>query len=70
MTKLKLTTNKALQSAHALTRADSMACELARADQFGAVTVHSHGRLIENTIAEIESALELMKQFQLVVQGR
>ena len=70
MSKIKLTTNKALQSVHALSRVDSIACVLAKAEQFGAITVHSHGQLIQNAIDEIESALTLMKQFQNIVQGR
>lgn len=68
--RIKLTTNKALQSLHQLHEVESMLLELAKADRFARVTVHSHGVLIQNTIDKLESALELAKQFQIVVQGR
>lgn len=67
---IKLTTNKAHEALQTTWRAESMLDELAKADRFARVTVHSHGVLIQNVVNELESALELAKQFQNEVQGR
>lgn len=70
MTTIKLTTNKALQSAHAAQYAKERLILLANDERLARITVHSHGAAIQEAIDHLESALELAKQFQFTVQGR
>jgi hypothetical protein len=67
---MKLTTNKPLQACYATTQASRLLVQLANAEQLAPVNVHSHGQMLQQAIDELESALELARQFQLKMQGR
>lgn len=50
--------------------AEESAAMLKAAEKRAPINVHSHGRLLDQYIWQLEAALESAKAFQLEVQGR
>lgn len=67
---IKLTTTNISLAYLRSTQASDVAFMLKARDRLAAVTVHSDGRLIDDLIWSLESALEAAKAFKAEVQGR
>ena len=67
---IKLNINKAQLAADAAIQAADMLTQITKAEHIAPVNVHSHGQMLQQAIVELESALELARQFQIKMQGR
>lgn len=70
MATIKLTTTNIQVSHLRVLEAEDSATMLKLAEKRAPINVHSHGKLIEQYIWQLEAALESAKAFQFEVQGR
>lgn len=67
---IKLTITNIQVSYLRAVEAEDSAAMLKAAEKRAPINVHSHGKLLEQYIWQLEAALESAKAFQLEVQGR